>query len=499
MTRTSDVSVARRVSTARIGTVPSLALTAFTGLAILAQTGCQAFVKRNTPQGGNDPPPSVKPLGGDVSNNTKTDFHREATPEQGFNVHVEYARALESQGNFEAAVSEYQKAVDSGAKKGSAAGGSKLLPDQVALAERKMAGALDRLGRFTQAEIHYRKALALAPGDAKVWNDCGYSYYLQNRFEDALRALKTADKLEPNEPRVLTNLGLALAASGKTDEALEVLTRAGGPAVGHANLAYLTAALGKKEEAKALYQKALEIQPELTAAREALGVIDAQLAKGATAIASATPTAPKLDPVAVKPESPASADAVPASLTTTASPPAPDAAAVPPPEVVFAPAPPSATDAEPVVVLGSTVDPQRAPASPPAESKPETPPASAPAPESPPAPAPSPETPPAAAPSPEAHPAPAPVPPAATSAVSPTPNVAPADVQLVRTWLNSPEPAVPPLVVKGSIIPPGGDGSAAPRELAVDPLLFTTAKPTADPTARRVYRKPSNPAPRTPW
>ena len=78
-----------------------------------------------------------------------------------------------------------------------------------------MGGALDRLGRFAQAEVHYKKALKLSPKDAKIWNDAGYSYYLQGRWADAERALRTAAKLAPDDERIRINLGLTLAAAGQ--------------------------------------------------------------------------------------------------------------------------------------------------------------------------------------------------------------------------------------------------------------------------------------------
>ena len=105
-------------------------------------------------------------------------------------------------------------------------------PADSALAHRRMAGALDRLGRFAQAEVHYQKALKLSPRDPKVWNDAGYSYYLQGRWPDAERALKTAAKLAPDDERIRINLGLALAAAGKTDEAFPLLSQSTGDANG---------------------------------------------------------------------------------------------------------------------------------------------------------------------------------------------------------------------------------------------------------------------------
>ncbi|WP_406700658.1 tetratricopeptide repeat protein [Singulisphaera sp. Ch08] len=115
-----------------------------------------------------------------------------------------------------------------------------------------------------------------SPDDARVWNDSGYSYYLQSRWADSERNLKTAAKLAPDDVRIQTNLGLTLAAAGKTDEALIALSKAGGNAIAHANLGYLLAAMGQTEQARAHYQTAIALQPNLTPARQALANLDAK-------------------------------------------------------------------------------------------------------------------------------------------------------------------------------------------------------------------------------
>jgi tetratricopeptide (TPR) repeat protein len=281
---------------------PSLAARLLTAaLVSLAAGGCQTM-KPTSDSSSDGRPPNTTAVG---SANSKTDFHREVGPEQEFNVHVELARFHESQGNHEAAVAEYQKAADVCERKGSMLSHSKLGPAQEALAQRRMAAAYDRLGRFTQAETHYLKALRLTPTDPKVWNDAGYSYYMQNRLADAERSFKQCESLEPGNPRVLTNLGLTLAAQGRDEEALSALCRAGGPAVGHANMGYILAAMGKGDLAREQYKASINLQPELVEARKALAQLDAKpeapAAATATALASAnpvTPPTPSLDPKA---------------------------------------------------------------------------------------------------------------------------------------------------------------------------------------------------------
>ncbi len=137
-----------------------------------------------------------------------------------------------------------------------------------------MGSAFDRTGRFAQAETHYQKALKLSPKDPKIWNDAGYSYYLQGRWADAERALNTAVRLAPEDERIRTNLGLTLAAQGRTQEALPLLSRSNGEAIGHANLGYLLAATGQLDLARQQYETALALRPDLTVARRALAQID---------------------------------------------------------------------------------------------------------------------------------------------------------------------------------------------------------------------------------
>lgn len=222
----------------------------------------------------------------------KTDFRSEVDVKDQVGVHLDLARTHEARGDFQAAVYEYARAVEAAEKPG--ARGKGLSDELKGLAHRRMAAALDRVGQFAQAEVHYKSALKLQPGDPKVWNDAGYSAYLQGNLAEAERRLKSAEKLSPRDPRIQTNLGLCLAATGRTDEALAALSKPGGPAIGHANLAYILAAMGKTDEARRHYEIALKFQPELQAARLALAQLDRAGDKPATTLI-ANGTAPTGD------------------------------------------------------------------------------------------------------------------------------------------------------------------------------------------------------------
>ena len=192
-------------------------------------------------------------------------FRAKVTQDQRIHVHLDLGRVFEQKGNLEAALMEYQQALAACERKGF---GRTRSADE-ALAHRRIANALDRMGRFAQAEVHYRKALHLSPRDPKIWNDAGYSYYLQGRWADAERTLKTAARYAPEDARITTNLGLTLAAAGRTKEAIALLSRYSGDAIGHANLGFLLAATGQVELARQQYLQALALRPNLAVAQRA--------------------------------------------------------------------------------------------------------------------------------------------------------------------------------------------------------------------------------------
>lgn len=218
------------------------------------------------------------------------------TPRRATNVHLDLGRVFESRGQLEAAEGEYRRALESEDRK--------VDKETRAIAHRKLASVLDRQGKFADSGSHYREATKLAPKDHRVWNDSGYSSYLQGRFDEAITLLRQAEKLEPNDKKTLTNLGLALAASGRDDEATAIFSRAGGPAAAEANLAYIQAATGRTDEARGRYEFLLSQNPSHPVALKAIGQLDIDALQSAKMIASTPPT--RVDPGVV----PASFEAI---------------------------------------------------------------------------------------------------------------------------------------------------------------------------------------------
>jgi tetratricopeptide (TPR) repeat protein len=244
--------------------------------------GCVHAPRQSTGPVAASPSPTPPPSPGEVTptvavdlNRTvgeNTTFHKTATDRQRFQVHLDFGKVFEAQGNLDRALQEYQDALKVTENRGQ----ERFSAADKALAHRRIASSFDRLGQFAQAEAHYKKAEKLAPKDPKVWNDLGYSYYLQGRWDEAERTLRKALKLAPDDARVRTNLGLTLAAAGKIEDARPLLSRNEGDAIGHANLGYLLAATGQYERARQEYQTALSMRPDLTLARQALMQLDRQ-------------------------------------------------------------------------------------------------------------------------------------------------------------------------------------------------------------------------------
>jgi Flp pilus assembly protein TadD len=260
----------RRAQAVLLGAGFSAAAALASGCALLPRHAAAPAGPVPALTGGNAPVPAPAPVVLNQALDESQVFHETATDRQRFQVHLDFGKVFEAEGNFDQAAQEYQDALAVAESKGH----TRFAAADRALAHRRLAAALDQLGRFAQAEDHYRKATRLNPKDARIWNDLGYSNYLQGRWTDAERALKTAQKLAPADPRVRTNLGLTLAAAGRSQEALPLLSGAEGDAAGHANLGYLLAATGQHDLARQHYQKALALRPDLQLARRAMAQLD---------------------------------------------------------------------------------------------------------------------------------------------------------------------------------------------------------------------------------
>jgi hypothetical protein len=84
-----------------------------------------------------------------------------------------------------------------------------------------------------------------------------------------------ADPANPNQPRILwVNLGLTLGEQERFQESYEAFAKVLGPAAAHSNVGVLLAGCDRRAEAKAAFEKALSLQPQLPQAQEFLAYLN---------------------------------------------------------------------------------------------------------------------------------------------------------------------------------------------------------------------------------
>jgi tetratricopeptide (TPR) repeat protein len=99
----------------------------------------------------------------------------------------------------------------------------------------------------------------------------------ERKFADAVPAWKLAAAKDPDDPRPYNNLGVALAATGKTTEAIEEYRKSlslnNDSSQTHNNLGSALAEAGKLDEAQAEIEKAIELNPDNGSAHINMGHI----------------------------------------------------------------------------------------------------------------------------------------------------------------------------------------------------------------------------------
>src|SRR5579859_1415635 len=88
------------------------------------------------------------------------------------------------------------------------------------------AAALMAKGRIIEAEAKYRKALEIDPQDADALNNLGVILRRKAQPGLAIDFLRRAASVRPNDPRIRSNLALALQEAGRLNEAIVELRQA---------------------------------------------------------------------------------------------------------------------------------------------------------------------------------------------------------------------------------------------------------------------------------
>jgi Flp pilus assembly protein TadD len=144
-----------------------------------------------------------------------------------------YGRALADNGNFQQAFDVLSRAHS---------------PDNPDWRILSVQGtALDQLGKHDEARRYYDSALKIVPEEPSVLSNLGLSYVLSKDLPKAEEILRRAYASGKADPRVRQNLGLVVGLQGRFAEA-ETIVRGDLPAdEAAANVAYLKEMLSRKD------------------------------------------------------------------------------------------------------------------------------------------------------------------------------------------------------------------------------------------------------------
>jgi Flp pilus assembly protein TadD len=147
-----------------------------------------------------------------------------------------YGRALADNGSYQQALEVLNRAHT---------------PDQPDWRILSVQGAvLDQMGRHAEAQRHYASALRLMPDEPSVLSNLGLSYALSKKLKEAEATLRLAAAQRGAEPKVRQNLALVVGLQGRFQEAETIAKGDLSPDEAAANVAYLRQMLAQQSDWK---------------------------------------------------------------------------------------------------------------------------------------------------------------------------------------------------------------------------------------------------------
>ena len=137
----------------------------------------------------------------------------------------------------------------------------------------------EHLDQLDEAEADLRRLVAINPQDANALNALGYTLADRTeRFEEALGYIRRALEIEPETPAIVDSLGWVMYRMGNASEALVQLRKAfelqPDPEVA-AHLGEVLWHSGQREQARAIWQRGLDLDPENVVLKDTMQRLDA--------------------------------------------------------------------------------------------------------------------------------------------------------------------------------------------------------------------------------
>ena len=187
-------------------------------------------------------------------------FEQMEDPPINANTRVAAGQLAEAQGDFSRAVAQYQEALKLDPNNQNALFGL----GQVYTTQKK----------FDDAIATWQKYLHATKNSAHGYMDLALTYEAAGRWEDADGAFKQSIAKDPDDASCRINYGLMLARRGQMEEAKAQLSAVLSPAEVSYNLGSICEQQGKRDQAKAYYARALELDPKLQDARIRLAILN---------------------------------------------------------------------------------------------------------------------------------------------------------------------------------------------------------------------------------
>jgi Flp pilus assembly protein TadD len=105
---------------------------------------------------------------------------------------------------------------------------------------------LDQMGRHREAQAHYSAALKIVPNEPSVLSNLGLSYALEKKLKTAELMLRKALAQPGANPKMTQNLALVVGLQGRFTEAEKIASTALPASEAEANVAYLRQMLARQ-------------------------------------------------------------------------------------------------------------------------------------------------------------------------------------------------------------------------------------------------------------
>lgn len=210
----------------------------------IVPAGCKSSDKGSAAQGHGQ-------LNGKGSKETTADVKFETSQDPPFKARTRFAagQLAESQGDTNRAIAQYWEAVK--------------LDPKLKEAYFRLGVVYCELHHYPDAVVAWKQYLKQTGGDATGYSNLGFCYELSGKHREAEDAFRKGIEKDPKSNPCRVNYGLMLVRDDRVNEGIVQLQSVLTEAEVHYNLASVFEHSNRKEQARAEYRKAIELDPAL--------------------------------------------------------------------------------------------------------------------------------------------------------------------------------------------------------------------------------------------